>query len=90
MTYSVTEQQRALGAVIAFARRHLDSNEADAEAFAPGDRHSQMAHRVAGLTKTLQLLLEAAEPLTAPIPAPTARQREDASCTKSPSQGPSD
>lgn len=66
VAHAVVNSQAQLRTVLDFARRHLASNAAEAEAFAPGDHSGQMRHRLAGLTKTIELLLEAAEPLAAP------------------------
>ncbi|MFC6063505.1 hypothetical protein [Streptomyces ochraceiscleroticus] len=70
---TVMDDQTQLRTMIDFARRHLASNAAEAEAFAPGDQSGQMRHRLAGLKKTIELLLEAAEPLAAPPRSNTPR-----------------
>ncbi|WP_030257877.1 hypothetical protein [Streptomyces violens] len=74
---TVMDDQTQLRTVLDFARRHLASNAAEAEVFAPGDHGGQMRHRLAGLTKTIELLLEAAEPLAAP-PRRDAPRPDDA------------
>ncbi|MBZ4014643.1 hypothetical protein, partial [Streptomyces purpurogeneiscleroticus] len=56
---AVMDDRGRLRTMLDFARRHLASNAAEAEAFAPGDHSGQMRHRLAGLTKTIELLLEA-------------------------------